>query len=169
MFDRTHVAVTPKYASDWVRSVAWSPELQLLAAGCDDAKDFGLVKTLEEASNRISAVAFLGRLMAAGGTDCKGQSLESRCEDFQLVQTLKQSSEAILTIAPSGNHFAAGGYDKKIRICQAMEDFCVRSWQQLEHWVQLAIGKHHGDDDAFLHAAISRQALQEILLTHGSQ
>lgn len=38
--------------------------------------------------------------------------------------------------------------------------------EQLEHWVQLAIAQDQQDVD-ILHAAISYQALQEILLTHG--
>eukprot|EP00438_Fugacium_kawagutii_P001048 Skav236282 [mRNA] locus=scaffold2529:3242:6218:+ [translate_table: standard] len=139
-------------ASNWVFSIAWSPELQLLAAGSKDNKvrvydatqdfeapragirrmgqsedvennmqDFGLVKALKEASNGIEAVAFLGRLIAAGGKDWK---------DFQLVQTLDQASDWIRAIARHGNHFATGADDKKIRIYRVLEDCSVRSWQR---------------------------------------
>jgi parallel beta-helix repeat protein len=123
--------------TDWVTSVAFSPDGRLLASGSGyydktiklwDVASGSLVRTLEGHASGVYSVAFSpdGRLLASGSyKEIKLWDVATGRE----VRTLTGHSESVWSVAfsPDGRLLASGSYDKTIKLWDVTSGSLVRT------------------------------------------
>ncbi len=130
-FRRWHWIILKDH-SEYVNSVAFSPDKKLIAAGSDDGTvciwnldDAALLYTIgdrkEETNLAIKSVAFSpdGKLLAAGSMDT---IRVWRTSDWELTGLLKGHSAIHISFSKDGNLIAAGSNEGDILIWQVSEE-----------------------------------------------
>ena len=116
---------TLKGHSDYVRSVAFSPDGNIIASGSVDktiklweTRTGSLIKTLEGHSYDVESVAFSpdGKIIASGSWDKTIKLWETRTGS--LIKTLEGHSDLVTSVAfsPDGKIIASGSDDKTIKL-----------------------------------------------------
>jgi WD40 repeat protein len=122
--------------SDWVYSVAFSPDDRRLASGSFDktvkiwdAATGACVQTLEGHGGRVSSVAFSAddRRLASGSADHTVKVWDAATG--ACVQTLKGHSNSVRSVAFSadGDRLASGSYVKTVKVWDAATGACVQT------------------------------------------
>jgi WD40 repeat protein/subtilase family serine protease len=120
--------------TDWVRSVAFSPDGSLIASGSVDytiklwrVSDGALVRTLTGHTSGVSSVAFSpdGSLIASGSGDRTIRLW--RVSDGALVATLTGHTSGVSSVAfsPDGSLIASGSGDRTIRLWRVSDGALV--------------------------------------------
>jgi len=126
------------------RSIAFSPDGQLLALGKNDKTvrllrvsdtDVSLVRTLTGHKGWVASVAFSpdGKFLASGSNDATIKIW--RVSDGSLVRTLTGHKGWVTSVAfsPDGKFLASGSYDHTIKIWRVSDGSLVRTWEGHTH------------------------------------
>jgi WD40 repeat protein/subtilase family serine protease len=120
--------------TDWVNSVAFSPDGSLIASGSRDAtiklwrvSDGALVRTLTGHTDLVRSVAFSpdGSLIASGSGDATIKLW--RVSDGALVRTLRGHTSGVSSVAfsPDGSLIASGSWDATIKLWRVSDGALV--------------------------------------------
>jgi WD40 repeat protein len=118
-------AVVQRGHPSWVNAVAYSPDGEQFATGCNDgvirlwhSSDYRLLRTLEGHQDGVRSVAFdpSGQRLASGSDDQTVRLWHPN--DGQLLHTLEGHTGSVQSVAfdPSGQRLASGSSDKTVRL-----------------------------------------------------
>src|ERR687886_290494 len=123
--------------TDWVWSVAFSPDGNILASCSNDLsirlwnQDGSCLKVLQGNTSGVRSLAFSpdGRWLISGGDD---QGI--RLWDVQSGKCLKILQDHVgwiwsIAFSPDGQWFASGGHDQKVRLWDAQSGKCIKRLQ----------------------------------------
>ena len=130
--------------SNWVNSVAFSPDGALIASGSRDrsikiwrVKDGSLIRELEGHTYSVLSVAFSsdGELLASGSTDRTVGIW--RVRDGKLLQTLQGHSEWVMAVvfSPNKELIASGSRDNIINIWRVKDGVLLQTLRGHNNWV----------------------------------
>jgi nitrous oxidase accessory protein NosD len=130
--------------TDWVYSVAFSPDGKLLASGSRDwtiklwdVASGSLVRTLSGHTGAVNSVAFSpdGKLLASGSRDWTIKLWD--VASGSLVRTLTGHSESVTSVAfsPDGRLLASGSGDRTIKLWEVASGREVRTLSGHTDWV----------------------------------
>ncbi len=131
--------------TDWVRSVAFSPDGNTVASGSDDgtvrlwnASTGALVRTLTGHTDYVRSVAFSpdGNTVASGSDDKTVRLWNA--STGALVRTLTGHTSYVFSVAfsPDGNTVASGSLDGTVRLWNASTGALVRTLAGHTDWVR---------------------------------
>ncbi|KAK3366322.1 HET-R [Lasiosphaeria ovina] len=136
--------VTLEGHSDWVRSVAFSPDGQRLASGSYDGTVMiwdpasgQCLQTLEGHRDSVSSVAFSpdGQRLASGSNDETVKIWDPA--SGQCLQTLEGHSGWVSSVAfsPDGQRLASGSDDETVKIWDPASGQCLQTLEGHSGWV----------------------------------